>query len=150
MKLEPGLYLDGRLLENFWCWWHDQSQSPLSEHPGQAHGWQTLSRRTCSGKVWTVIRSACWQLLQSSPPDQEDLILNLLTTDTGNFLLDQGTVVAFMKEGLPYKGFLFNPCNINFSRETVALIQSVQVHSKMNLPWLGCPGDSTNQVRLYS
>ena len=38
MKLEPGLYLDGRLLENFWCWWHVQSQTPLSEHPGQADG----------------------------------------------------------------------------------------------------------------
>ena len=93
---------------------------------------QTLSRRTCSGKVWTMIRSACWQLLQSSPPDQDDLILNLLKADTGNLLLDQGTVVAFTKEGLPYKGFLFKPCSKNFpEKQSLWFIQCQSIQKRI-------------------
>ena len=32
----------------------NQSQARLWEHVSQADGWQTLSRRTGTGKVWTV------------------------------------------------------------------------------------------------
>ena len=37
----------------------DQSGTPLQEHVSQADGLQTLAMRTGSGKVWTVIQTAC-------------------------------------------------------------------------------------------
>ena len=41
----------------------------MREHVSQADGRQTLSRRTGSGKVWTVFWTAYRQLLQSGPPE---------------------------------------------------------------------------------
>ena len=43
----------------------NQRRAPVREHVSQADGRQTLSRHTSSGKVWTVLQTACWQLLQS-------------------------------------------------------------------------------------
>ena len=37
------------------------SWAPLQEHESQSDGWQTLSRRTSSGTVWTLFWAACWQ-----------------------------------------------------------------------------------------
>ena len=43
----------------------NQSRAPLQDHTSQEDGRQTHSRRTGSGKVWTVFQTACWQLDQS-------------------------------------------------------------------------------------
>ena len=47
----------------------NQSWALLREHVSQADRRQTLSMHTDSGKVWTVVRTACWWLLQSSHPE---------------------------------------------------------------------------------